>query len=226
MDGDIDKALKRTSAFYPKVLRDHSHVYFRLRCQKFVEMFRQTAEIWDSSPTKSARFSNDQSSAIVETDQVEMDVDEQKPGAEDWDRMEMEEADTSVKYQELLEDTIQYGQVLKEEFRDDPNTAEAFKEIFSLFLYEDPKKSPQAHLLDRASRLPVAEELNSAILGMVPLSLLLHHKIIVNRRIVSLGKSSSAAIELLYQQTEVLVDMIGEEGGAGAFINVRNDFFR
>lgn len=43
-------------------------------------------------------------------------------------------------------------------------------------------------------------------------------------RLVSLGKSSSAALERLYQQTEVLVNEIGEEGGAGAFINVRNDF--
>lgn len=45
-------------------------------------------------------------------------------------------------------------------------------------------------------------------------------------RAVSLGKSSSAAIERLYQQTEVLVSDISEEGGAGAFINVRNDFLR
>lgn len=41
---------------------------------------------------------------------------------------------------------------------------------------------------------------------------------------VSLGKSSSAALERLYQQTEVLVNEISEEGGAGAFINVRDDF--
>lgn len=40
---------------------------------------------------------------------------------------------------------------------------------------------------------------------------------------MSLGKSSSAALERLYQQTEVLVNEISEEGGAGAFINVRND---
>lgn len=45
-------------------------------------------------------------------------------------------------------------------------------------------------------------------------------------RPVSLGKSSSAAIERLYQQTEVLVSDISDEGGAGAFINVRNDFLR
>ena len=43
---------------------------------------------------------------------------------------------------------------------------------------------------------------------------------------VSLGKSSSAAVERLIQQTEVLVDEISEEGGAGAFINVGNDFLR
>lgn len=40
---------------------------------------------------------------------------------------------------------------------------------------------------------------------------------------VSLGKSSSAALERLYQQTEALVNEISEDGGAGAFINVRND---
>lgn len=40
---------------------------------------------------------------------------------------------------------------------------------------------------------------------------------------VSLGKSSSAALERLYQQTEVLVNEITEDGGAGAFINVRDD---
>jgi len=43
---------------------------------------------------------------------------------------------------------------------------------------------------------------------------------------VSLGKSSSAAVELLVQQTEVLVSDISEEGGAGALINVGNDFLR
>ena len=44
--------------------------------------------------------------------------------------------------------------------------------------------------------------------------------------VVSLGKSSSAALERLCQQTEVLVNDLSEEGGAGAFINVRRDFLR
>lgn len=37
---------------------------------------------------------------------------------------------------------------------------------------------------------------------------------------VSLGKSSSTALERLYKQTVVLVDMISEDGGPGSFINV------
>ncbi|KAL9007669.1 MAG: hypothetical protein Q9173_007115 [Seirophora scorigena] len=205
MEGDIDNALKRTRAFYPQVLQDLSHVYFRLRCQKFVEMIRQTAEFLDVSPSKPAKASNGH--APGSTDHEEMEVDDQKNEPEDWDKMETEEADSSVKYHELLEDTLRYGQELKQEFQDDPSTESTLKEIFSLFMYEDPRASPQAHLLDRASRVPVAEELNSAIL-------------------VSLGKTSSAAIELLYQQTEVLVDYLSEAGGAGAFLHVRNDFLK
>lgn len=163
MEGDIDKALKRTHAFYPQVLQDRSHVYFRLRCQKFVEMIRQTAELLDVSSSKSARPPNGHTPANA--DHEEMEIDDQKNEADDWDNMETEEADTAVKYHQLLEETLKYGQVLKQEFQDDASTEATFKEIFSLFMYEDPRKSPQAHLLDRASRVPVAEELNSAILG-------------------------------------------------------------
>ncbi|KAI4171970.1 MAG: hypothetical protein LQ343_003879 [Gyalolechia ehrenbergii] len=160
MDGDVDKALKRTNAFYPRVLQDHSPIYFRLRCQKFIEMIRQTAELLGVSPAKPVKALNGHH------EESEMEIDDQKSVLEDWDRMETEEADMSVKYQELLEDTLRYGQVLKQEFQDDPSTEATFKEIFSLLMYEDPRQSPQAHLLDRASRVPVAEELNSAILGM------------------------------------------------------------
>lgn len=40
---------------------------------------------------------------------------------------------------------------------------------------------------------------------------------------VSLGKSSEAALERLYQQTEALVNELSDDGGVGAFINIRND---
>ncbi|KAI4165874.1 MAG: hypothetical protein LQ342_000305 [Letrouitia transgressa] len=218
MEGDIDRALKRTHAFYPQVLQNHSPVYFRLRCRKFVEMIHQTAELLGKSTPKAplSKASNGHSSItkVLEGDnyahsEMDLDQDDEKgaDSAYSWDKMETEDLEIHARYQSKLEETLEYGRELKHEFQDDKSTESAFKEIFSLFMYEDPRQSPQAHLLDRAGRVPVAEELNSAIL-------------------VSLGKSSSAAIERLYRQTEVLVDEISEEGGAGAFINVRNDFLR
>ena len=39
-----------------------------------------------------------------------------------------------------------------------------------------------------------------------------------------LGKSSSAALEELFKQTEALISEISEEGGAGAFVNINDDF--
>ena len=44
--------------------------------------------------------------------------------------------------------------------------------------------------------------------------------------LVSLGKSSAAALERLCQQTEVLVGDISEHGGPGALINVKHDFLK
>lgn len=41
---------------------------------------------------------------------------------------------------------------------------------------------------------------------------------------MSLGKSSSAALEQLVKQTEALVDTLAEDGGPGAFINVRGEY--
>ena len=97
-----------------------------------------------------------------------MDLDEQINSADDWDKMETEEADSGLKYQSLLDMTLSYGRELKYEFRNDhsKHVDNAFRDIFSMFAYEDPRKSPTAHLLDQVGRVPVAEELNSAILGM------------------------------------------------------------
>ena len=96
-----------------------------------------------------------------------MDLDDQLNGSEDWEKMDTEEADAAVKYQDLLQDTLRYGQELRNEFRDDRSkiVLDTFKDIWSFYAYEDPRKSPVAHLLDRNGRVPVAEELNSAILG-------------------------------------------------------------
>lgn len=232
LDGNIDQALKRTNTYYPHVLQDNSQIYFRLRCRKFVEMIRQSTELLDGSAERRTKYMNGNSVVISDDDfEPEMDIDEQMSNVDDWDRMETEEVDSRLKYQSLLNNTLHYGQELKYEFKDDRSrhVESAFKDMFAMFAYEDPRKSPTAHLLDRSGRVPVAEELNSAILGKNPFFeafALVSIDVSDNMRQVSLGKSSAAAVERLYQQTEVLVGDISEEGGPGSFINVRNDFLR
>ncbi|KAA6416144.1 MAG: hypothetical protein FRX48_00863 [Lasallia pustulata] len=209
LDGDIDKALKHTNAYYPHVLQNNPQIYFRLRCRKFIEMIRQCTELLAGSAGKGNKSTNGNYMDIYDdVFEHDMELVDQVNNGDDWDKMETEEADHS-RYQSLMSDTLQYGQELRIEFKEDRSKEvnDALAEIFSLFAYEDPRKSTTAPLLDQTGRVPVAEELNSAIL-------------------VSLGKSSSAAIERLYQQAEVLVGDISDDGGAGAFINVRNDFLR
>lgn len=45
MEGDIDKALKHTNAYYPNVLEDNPDIVFRLKCRKYVEMIRRYTEL-------------------------------------------------------------------------------------------------------------------------------------------------------------------------------------
>lgn len=219
LDGNIDKAIELTNACYPHVLQENPQIYFKLRCRKFIEMMRQSTELLDNSTSKQTKSSTTNGhSTAVSDDGFEPDMDLDDPIAtkdsgqqnnDDWDRMDTEETiggdNWGLKYQTLLGVIIRYGQELKHEFKDDrsKHVTDTFTDIFSMFSYPDPRKSPQGKLLDSEQRVPVAEGLNSAIL-------------------VSLGKSSSTALERLYKQTVVLVDMISEDGGPGSFINVRN----
>ena len=173
-----------------------------------------------------------------------MELDDQMHDI-DSDAMDMEESDYGMKCQDLPHEAVQYGRELQADYPGDERREykKTLDDIFSLVAYPDPKSSVHGHLLDPSGRVPVAEELNSAILGnyktfprkitstafTYPLELSLNpgaQLLIIEpfRLLVSLGKSSSAALERLYQQTEVLINDISEEGGAGAFINVRNDF--
>ncbi|KAK0344079.1 hypothetical protein LTR59_009833 [Friedmanniomyces endolithicus] len=47
LDGDIDRAMKYTSTYYPHVLEEERNrdIYFRLKCRKFIEMMRRYAEL-------------------------------------------------------------------------------------------------------------------------------------------------------------------------------------
>ena len=108
---------------------------------------------------------------------------------EDWDRMETEdELGRTDKGgpkrstapgggsgdQDSMMGALRYAQELRHEYKNDrsPEVANALHEIFALFAYEDPRNSPLMRLMDPSGRVPVAEELNSAILGacFVPVS--------------------------------------------------------
>ncbi|RDW62743.1 hypothetical protein BP5796_11045 [Coleophoma crateriformis] len=210
LDGDVDKALKYTNAYYPHVLKDNDHVYFRLRVRKFVEMIRQGAEIHNATSMNGTKKSNGHADNWYDDNiNQEMELDDHTTQNNNWDKMDTGEPSDSLKYLNLMNETIEYGRVLQAEFKDDQRreVSKALEDAFALMAYPDPTNAKEvAHLLDPSGRVAVAEELNSAIL-------------------LSLGKSSTAALEQLYQQTTVLLEDLAEGGAAGAFVNI-DDYTR
>ncbi|KIW08834.1 uncharacterized protein PV09_00763 [Verruconis gallopava] len=215
LDGDIDRALKYTTVYYPDVLRDNENIYFKLKCRKFIEMIRRCTELSDSdsSPLVSSglKFSSgDDDYNGVFGHQMELDDQAHANGSvrSQWDDMEMSADDLGQQpqtYADMISRTLQYGSELKAEFDGDlrREVKKSLEETLALIGYEDPRQSPLRHLLDERERGPVAEELNRAIL-------------------VSLGKSSSSAIEKMFAQTDALLDIIGKDGGPGALIELRS----
>ncbi|KAF4996526.1 hypothetical protein FGRMN_4455 [Fusarium graminum] len=195
LEGDIDRALKYTNAYYPHVLQDNEHVYFRLRCRKFIELVRKLAQLNLGNEANSRHANN--------TTSYYMDVDPNDVGNPLWEAAgEVIAAENA----ELERCMLEYGQKLQEEYANDPRieVSKALNEIWALVAYQNPFKEPQvSHLLDRNGRVAVAEELNSAIL-------------------LSLGKSSRAALEKLYAQTDVLLEDLRQDGSVGAFASVND----
>ncbi|KAH7356846.1 CTLH/CRA C-terminal to lish motif domain-containing protein [Rhexocercosporidium sp. MPI-PUGE-AT-0058] len=210
LEGDVDKALKHTNAFYPNVLKDNEHVSFRLKCRKFIEMIRQGAEMQNSSHSNGVKKSNGHSGDWYDDVTQGMDLDDHQSQANNWDRMETEESSENQNdYHRLVQETLAYGQALQAEYKDDPRReiSKALEEAFALMAYTDPLNAKEvSHQLDPSGRAAVAEELNSAIL-------------------LSLGKSSTAALEKLIQQSTVLLEELGEAGGPGAFVSI-DDFVK
>ncbi|KAJ6440346.1 RanBPM [Purpureocillium lavendulum] len=199
LEGDIDRALKHTKAFYPEVLEDNEEVYFKLRCRKFIEMVRKAAQIRSGVDSKT---SNGHGAASGSQD-MDLDVN----GNDGVSLVDvMDSSDQQMELIQLEQSMLEYGQALGAEFANDPRKeiSNALSEIWSLVAYSNPLKEPQvSHLLDRKGRSLVAEELNSAILS-------------------SLGKSSRAALEKIYAQTSVLLDELRQDGGPGAFVSLQS----
>ncbi|KAK7942950.1 SPRY domain-containing protein [Apiospora aurea] len=205
LGGDVDQALKYTKIYYPHVLEDNEQVNFRLRCCKFIEMVRKSAEFNNNnhSATNGSNSVIKKSNGRARMDDIpnEMDLDEN--GFSNDDTMETEEG---MDADALLLDAVQYGKRLQAEFMSDPRKEirKTLQDVFSLLAYQNPFQVKEvAHLLDKRNRVAVAEELNSAIL-------------------MSLGKSSRSALENLYGQTSVLLDYLREDGGSGSFVTVQS----
>ena len=72
-------------------------------------------------------------------------------------------------HEELSKKAVDYGKELRQHFKADQSqlVTETMTKIFGMMAYKDPTMSDQAYLLDKSQRGPVAEAVNSAILGML-----------------------------------------------------------
>ncbi|KHN96666.1 SPRY domain containing protein [Metarhizium album ARSEF 1941] len=205
LEGDIDRALKYTQAYYPPVFEENEDVHFKLCCRKFIEMVRKTAQLRSAVDTKMSNGHGPGSSSVSQ----DMDVDLNGGDNMTWNENSNMDADTQDVQFELLkleQEMLSYGQSLGAKYASDPriSVTKALGEIWALVAYANPLMEKNvSYLLDKKGRGAVAEELNSAILA-------------------SLGKSSQASIEKLYAQTSVLLEDLGADGSAGAFVSVQD----
>ncbi|KEQ76075.1 SPRY-domain-containing protein [Aureobasidium namibiae CBS 147.97] len=244
LEGEIDKALNFINTYYPHVLEreENRDVYFKLRCRKFIEMICRVNDLSTQDPPplapKAAGKLPHPSNGTTFDHQMELDDQLHResrapiippmpvpspfnPGLRfgdgangaDGKHDTMDTAPDGVQLvssatdsEQLLVDALEFGQELKAEFSDDPRPAvrKALDDTFALIAYQDARESIVGGLMEGKGRVEIAEEVNSAIL-------------------VSLGKPSSAALEKVVAQAEVLVDMLSSDGGAGTFVNVRRD---
>lgn len=192
LDGDIDRALKFTNAFYPRVLEDERNkdIHFRLRCRKFIEMMRRYTELSATSPitvTKSVPSvgSNghiDDEEHIAngeETTDTQMELDEQlnREASKGLDRptddVDMDASQdlppkaSFLKQTDLLTQALAYGRELQSTFGGDPRpqVKKQLSDIFAIMAYTNPTESVVGQLMDPRGRDQIAEEMNGAILG-------------------------------------------------------------
>lgn len=170
LDGDVDKALKYTTAYYPSVLQENENIYFKLRCRKFIEMIRKCTDM--QAPTPGTKMppirSNGTSEQKRDSFDGYMDIDDPQPITDlGHHGMDVESSQSFDNQMQLMNEALRYGQELQLEFKDDPRreVKQALEDTFALIAYPDARESSLAPLLELDGRIPVAEELNSAILG-------------------------------------------------------------
>lgn len=192
LDGDIDRALKYTNTYYPRLFDNvrNKDVYFRLRCRKFIELMRLHGELQTSasSPTTVTKSvdslaSNGHADGEADGDEppdTQMELDDQlhretseshePPATDDVDMDSSQELPPKRQYMksdQLMTMALQYGPQLKEEFGRDPRpqVQKHLSDIFALLAYANVEGSPVSHLFNPQGRVEIAEEVNGAILG-------------------------------------------------------------
>jgi hypothetical protein len=134
-------------------------------------MIRRAAEIRSVTINGSKRTNGHAGDWYDDVINHDMELDDPPVGQNGWDKMDTESThDSQSDYNSLLQETIQYGQVLQAEFEHDPRREiqKSLTDAFALLAYEDPINSKEvSHLLRRDGRVSVAEELNAAILGII-----------------------------------------------------------
>lgn len=171
-------------------------IYFRLRCRKFIEAIKSsTASNYAPSVDESERRRGKKASRSggsfdhdgVFGHQMELDDnvgDSNTTGvASSGDFMDTGDGvaafktmDSTAPYNAMPPNSnkdmdiqlLEYGQELRREFSGDsrPEIRKELENTLALMVYSDPRQGPLAELLDDANRGRLAEDLNSAILGM------------------------------------------------------------
>lgn len=166
------------------MLEDNPEIVFRLKCRKYVEMIRRCSDLHDPAPdaTNSSLANDPTSNGHADVFDEDMELDDDHDDDNDSFHMthnsngnaqletapEYHDVPTDpTKYEELLQEAMSYGQTLMREYRDEKREyRKTLEDIFSLIAYDDAKASVHGHLLEIGGRVQVAEELNSAILGI------------------------------------------------------------
>ncbi|KAK3713329.1 hypothetical protein LTR37_008521 [Vermiconidia calcicola] len=242
LDGDIDRALKYTTTFYPHVLEEERNrdIHFRLKCRKFIEMMRRYTELSaaTSASTAVARSSvdsldgnghaqkdlGDTANEQEEAGDTQMELDDQihreaSKGLEPPPTTDDVDMDAS---QELpLKASFMKQKELLEQ-------ALAYGQELQSAFGNDPRPQIKKQLSDIFAIMAYSNPSESVVGGLLdPRGRVQIAEEINGAILVSLGKPPSAAIEKLCAQTEALLDeTAAKTGGAPAFINVRKDFLQ
>ena len=106
------------------------------------------------------------------TDDVDMDASQELPPKASF-----------MKQNDLLTQALAYGQELQSAFGSDPRqqVKKQLSDIFAIVAYPNPSVSPVGPLMDPQGRVQIAEEVNGAILGELPVV-----KCITSRKLMDL----------------------------------------